>query len=136
MPPKKSKEAIAKAAQSGGAKGKKKKWSKAKTKEKVNNYVLFDEELYKRILSEVPKQRLITPSNLSERFKLSGSLARKAIHHLHEKGLIRKVAECHSQLVYTRAIVAKEEEEKEKEAKEKDAKEAKDSKDSKDKETK
>merc|ERR1712048_249292 len=102
MPPKKTKEAIAKAAASAGSKGKKKKWSKAKSKEKLQNAVLFEEELYNKVVADVPKQRVITPSNLSEKYKLSGSLARKTIIHLHQKGLIRKVSKHNSQLVFTR----------------------------------
>jgi len=82
-----------------------------KAKEKVNNFVLFDQELYKKVVAEVPKQKLITPSSLAEKFKLNGSLARQAIQHLYEKGLIRKVSNHHSQLIYTRATAVKEEEE-------------------------
>merc|ERR1712048_115529 len=110
MPPKKTKEAIAKAAAAAGGKGKKKKWSKAKAKEKLQNAVLFEQELYDRVLAEAPKQRLITPSNLSEKFKLSGSLARKAILHMYANGLIRKVSKHHSQLIFTRQTGAKEDE--------------------------
>merc|ERR1712048_566920 len=66
MPPKKTKEAIAKAAASAGSKGKKKKWSKAKSKEKLQNAVLFEEELYNKVVADVPKQRVITPSKVSE----------------------------------------------------------------------
>ena len=80
------------------------KWSKTKAKEKVNNAVLFDQDLYKKVLAEAPKQRLITPANLSEKFKLNGSLARKAIKHLYEKGLIRRIAHHHSTQIYTRAL--------------------------------
>jgi len=111
--PKKTKEAIAKAAQAGGGKGKKKKWSKAKSKEKLANMVLFSKELYDKVVADVPKQRLITPSNLSEKFKLSGSLARKIILHLFEKGLIRKVSHHNSQMIFTRAAAPVEEPEAE-----------------------
>ena len=46
------------AAAMAGGKGKgKKKWSKGKTREKVQNKVLFDQETYDRCLSEVPKVR-------------------------------------------------------------------------------
>merc|ERR1712244_58951 len=92
MPPKKTKEAIAKAAASSGDKGKKKKWSKGKSKDKLSNQVLFDPELYKKLVADAPKQRVITIANLSEKFRLNGSLARAAIAHLHSKGLIREVS--------------------------------------------
>ncbi|KAB2615092.1 40S ribosomal protein S25-like [Pyrus ussuriensis x Pyrus communis] len=56
-------------AKSGGGKQKKKKWSKGKQKEKVNNMVLFDQGTYDKLLSEVPKYKLITPSILSDRLR-------------------------------------------------------------------
>ncbi|KAL5706343.1 40S ribosomal protein S25 [Ranunculus cassubicifolius] len=58
-----------KPAKSGGGKQKKKKWSKGKQKEKVNNMVLFDQASYDKLLSEVPKYKLITPSILSDRLR-------------------------------------------------------------------
>merc|ERR1712226_899723 len=104
MPPKKSKEAIAKAAAGSGGKSKKKKWSKGKTKDKVQSHVLFNQDLYKKIVADVPKQRVITVANIADKFKVNGALARKTIAHLHEKGLIREVKKHNSILIYTRAI--------------------------------
>ncbi|KAM3220124.1 40S ribosomal protein S25 [Capsicum annuum] len=92
-----------KPAKSGGGKQKKKKWSKGKQKEKVNNMVLFDKATYDKLLSEAPKYKLITPSVLSDRLRISGSLARKAIRDLMGKGSIRMVSAHASQQIYTRA---------------------------------
>ncbi|EXC04421.1 40S ribosomal protein S25 [Morus notabilis] len=92
-----------KPAKSGGGKQKKKKWSKGKQKEKVNNMVLFDPATYDKLLSEAPKYKLITPSILSDRLRISGSLARKAIRELMARGLIRLVSAHASQQIYTRA---------------------------------
>ncbi|KAI3419906.1 40S ribosomal protein S25 [Psidium guajava] len=77
---------------SGGGKQKKKKWSKGKQKEKVNNMVLFDQATYDKLVSEVPKYKLITPSILSDRLRLNGSLARRAIKDLMARGLIRMIS--------------------------------------------
>merc|ERR1712020_141206 len=63
----------------GGGKAKKKKWSKGKTRDK-----------------------LITPSIVSERLKVRGSLARKALDELTQKGLIKQVVQHHAQTIYTR----------------------------------
>merc|ERR1711881_118359 len=104
MPPKKetkTKDAKAKAATSGG-KAKKKKWSKGKVKEKLANLVLFDKNTYEKLLSEVPKQKLITPSIISEKLKVNGSLARRAVKELMAKGLIRVVSSHAAQNIYTR----------------------------------
>jgi len=43
---------------------------------------------------------------VSERLKIRGSLARKALNELHEKGLIRQVIKHHSQIIYTRTTKA------------------------------
>merc|ERR1719427_2282588 len=47
---------------SGGSKQKKKKWSKGKTRDKLNNAILFDKPTYEKLLKEVPSYKLITPS--------------------------------------------------------------------------
>ena len=69
----------------GGGKAKKKKWSKGKTRDKLNNLVLFDKPTYEKLLKEVPTYKLITPSIVSERLKVRGSLARKALDELTQK---------------------------------------------------
>merc|ERR1711893_237861 len=109
MPPKKGDsgkggKAPAKKKKEGGSggKAKKKKWSKGKVRDKLNNLVLFDEVTYDKMLKEVPSYKLITPSVVSERMKISGSLARRALDDMHQKGIIRQVVKHHSQLVYTR----------------------------------
>lgn len=43
------------AAMAGGRGKGKKKWSKGKSREKVSNKVLFDQESYDRLLTECPK---------------------------------------------------------------------------------
>merc|ERR1712172_389131 len=88
----------------GGGKAKKKKWSKGKTRDKLNNLVLFDKPTYEKLLKEVPTYKLITPSIVSERLKVRGSLARKALIELTQKGLIKQVVQHHAQTIYTRVI--------------------------------
>merc|ERR1711988_729795 len=100
----KSKEAKMKAAMAGG-KSKKKKWSKGKVKEKLANLVMFDKPTYDKLLKEIPKAKLITPAVVSERLKVNGSIARLAIRHLEEKGVIALVGDKSSALmIYTRKI--------------------------------
>ncbi|BFG21004.1 40S ribosomal protein S25 [Prunus yedoensis var. nudiflora] len=105
MAPKKDKAPppSSKPAKSGGGKQKKKKWSKGKQKEKVNNMVLFDQGTYDKLIAEAPKYKLITPSILSDRLRINGSLARKAIRDLMARGAIRMVSAHASQQIYTRA---------------------------------
>ncbi|PBC33868.1 40S ribosomal protein S25 [Apis cerana cerana] len=85
-----------------GGKAKKKKWSKGKVRDKLNNQVLFDKSTYEKLLKEVPQYKLITPSIVSERLKIRGSLARRALIELQQKGLIKQVVQHHAQLIYTR----------------------------------
>merc|ERR1712204_46143 len=100
----KSKEAKMKAAMVGG-RSKKKKWSKGKVKEKLANLVMFDKGTYDKLMKEIPKAKLITPAVVSERLKVNGSVARMAIRHLEEKGLIAHVGEKHHALmIYTRKV--------------------------------
>ena len=56
--PQKSKEAKAKAA-SGGGKKSKKKWSKGKSRDKLQNMCLFDKPTYDRVLKEVPNYKVL-----------------------------------------------------------------------------
>merc|ERR1712048_897491 len=76
-----------------------------------NNLVLFDKGTYDKLYKEVPTYRLITPSIVSERLKVRGSLARQALLELQEKGSIRQEVAHRSQLVYTRVTKDIEEDE-------------------------
>jgi len=95
----------------GGGKAKKKKWSKGKSRDKLNNLVLFDQNTYEKLYKEVPTYKLITPSIVSERLKVRGSLARRALLELSDKGLIKEVVAHRSQFIYTRVTKDNEEEE-------------------------
>ena len=80
----------------GGAKTKKKSWTKIKVKEKLNNVVYLDAKLYERVVKEAPKFLVITVSELCNKFKVNGAVARKIIRDLHTKNLIRQVGDHHS----------------------------------------
>merc|ERR1711862_151624 len=59
---------------------------------------------YDKLYKEVPTYKLITPSIVSERLKVRGSLAKRALDEMAEKGLIKRVSAHRSQLIYTRMI--------------------------------
>merc|ERR1712127_833360 len=92
------------AAAMAGGKGKKKKWSKGKNRDKVDNKVLFSKEQWERFNSEVPKMKLITVSTVVEKLKISGGLARRALNGMAEEGQIRAVCVSRAQRIYTRNI--------------------------------
>jgi small subunit ribosomal protein S25e len=81
----------------------------------LNNLVLFDKGTYDKLLKEVPTYKLITPAIVSERLKVRGSLAQKALRELLSKGLIRQVVAHNAQSIYTRVIKEEDEGEAEKE---------------------
>merc|ERR1712146_295465 len=85
-----------------GASAKKKKWSKGKVREKLNNLVVFDQATYDRMMKEVATFKLVTPSAISERLKVNGSLARKAIQECLKAGTIKLVDKHSGQYIYTR----------------------------------
>lgn len=70
------------------------------------NLVLMDKATYDKLLKEIPASKVITPSIVSERLKVNGSLARRAIRELANKGLIREVTKHHRQTLYTRATAS------------------------------
>merc|ERR1719435_588905 len=86
----------------GGGKAKKKKWSKGKSRDKLNNLVLFDKNTYDKLYKEVPSYELITPSIVSERLKVRGSLAKRALEEMASKGVVKLVSAHRSQIIYTR----------------------------------
>ncbi|CDJ56581.1 R1 protein, putative [Eimeria maxima] len=89
---KKTKEQIA-AAAAAGSKKNKKKWSKGKSKDKLNYAVMFDQATLDKFMAEVPKMKLVTPYTICERLRINASLARRGIRELYSKGLIRPLVE-------------------------------------------
>jgi small subunit ribosomal protein S25e len=58
---------------------------------------------YEKLIGEVTKYKMITPSVLADRLRINGSLARAAIRDLAEQGLIKEVSKSNMQQIYTRA---------------------------------
>eukprot|EP00056_Hartaetosiga_gracilis_P011162 m.167052 g.167052 ORF g.167052 m.167052 type:complete len:84 (+) comp13461_c0_seq2:6433-6684(+) len=79
-----------------------KKWSKGKTRDKLNNACLMNGETMERLQNEVPTYKLITPAVVSDRLKIKGSLARSALKKLLEQGVIKEVVKHNGQVIYTR----------------------------------
>jgi len=91
---------------SAGGKKQKKKWSKGKVKDKAQHAVILDKATADKLNKDVQSYRLITVATLVDRLKINGSLARKALKDLEEKGQIKKVVG-HSKLsIYTRAVAS------------------------------
>merc|ERR1712111_253840 len=85
-----------------GAKKQKKKWSKGKVKDKAQHAVILDKATSDKLYKDVQSYRLITVATLVDRLKINGSLARRCLADLEEKGQIKKIsdtASCRSTLV-------------------------------------
>lgn len=123
--------AIQAPAASSGGKKQKKKWSKGKgrswslyicavqsmrrshvllpadgisVKDKANHAVVLDKATSDKLNKDVQSYRLITVAVLVDRLKINGSLARKALADLEEKGVIKKVVGHSKGSIYTRAV--------------------------------
>lgn len=60
-------------------------------KDKANHAVVLDKATSDKLNKDVQSYRLITVATLVDRLKINGSLARKALNDLEEKGQIKKV---------------------------------------------
>ena len=91
----------------GDSKGKKKKWSKSKVKDKLDSAVYFDQEILDKFVNEIPaKSKVITPAVVADKLKVGVSLARRALRDLEARGTIQMVGDPHSSLkIYTKASV-------------------------------
>lgn len=62
-----------------------------------------------KLYKEVPTYKLITCGVLMDRMKINGSVARKILAELEDKGLIKRVHSSASLNIYTRATAVAEE---------------------------
>ena len=69
--------------------------------------MFFDENLWKRVSTDVPKMRLITVATLMDKFKINGSLARTLIRHMLNNKTIKTVGEHHHSMYILTTTVEK-----------------------------
>ena len=90
------KDKVPKALRTGGD-VKRKKWSKSKQKEKLNNQVYWTKQLHEKLLKDiVNKETYLTASKISDKLKVTMSLAREALKELREQEQIVPSIEYHS----------------------------------------
>ena len=65
--------------------------------------MILDKSTSDKLYKDVQSYRLITVAVLVDRLKINGSLARKALNDLEEKGMIKKVVGHSRGGIYTRA---------------------------------
>ena len=71
-------------------------------KDKANHAVVLDKATSDKLQKDVQSYRLITVAVLVDRLKINGSLARKAMKDLEDKGLIKKVVGHSKMQVYSK----------------------------------
>lgn len=74
-----------------------KKWSKAKSKDKLNNTVFWTKASYEKLLRDIiPNEPYLTPSVISQKLKINVSFARQAIRELLSENKLAPTHEYHS----------------------------------------
>lgn len=92
-----------KVAKAGGSgKNKKKKWSKGKVRDKLENAAFLDQATYDKAAKEIAKMTLVTPAIVSEKFKLKVSVARRLMLDLVANNIISQVNKSHTTLICTK----------------------------------
>jgi small subunit ribosomal protein S25e len=79
-------------------------WSKGKVKDKAQHAVMLDKATSDKLNKDVQSYRLVTVATLVDRLKVNGSLARKCLKDLEDRGLIKPVVTHSKMKIYTRAI--------------------------------
>ena len=93
----KAKTKVPKVLKPGGGAVKKKKWSSAKSKDKLNLSVFWTKQAHEKLLKDlVAKEAYLTPSKVSDKLKVNVSCAREALQELLKKEVLKPVDEYHS----------------------------------------
>ena len=88
---------VPKALKPGGGAVKKKKWSAAKSKDKLNLSVFWTKQAHEKLLKDlVAKETFLTPSRVSDKLKVNVSCAREALQELIKNEVLKPVDEYHS----------------------------------------
>lgn len=70
-------------------------------KDKAQHAVILDKTTNEKLQKDVQSYRLITVAVLVDRLKINGSLARRALKDLEERGQIKKIVSHSSSNVYS-----------------------------------
>lgn len=71
-------------------------------KDKANHAVVLDKTVQEKLNKDVQSYRLVTVAVLVDRLKINGSLARRALNDLEEKGVIKKVVSHNACNIYSK----------------------------------
>merc|ERR1711897_93650 len=99
----KTKEQKLQAALAGSKKSKKKKWAKGRVKEKKNNMAVLMPDEYTAAMRDIPKMKLVSVSTVSEKLRITGTLAYRLIRKLANEGTLKKRYDSGGFLLYTKS---------------------------------
>merc|ERR1712130_610191 len=91
------------AALAGSKKSKKKKWAKGRVKEKKNNAAILLPDEYETALKEIPKMKAVTVATVSEKLRITGSLAYRLIMKMAKEGTLTRVVKSRGFLLYKKS---------------------------------
>ena len=92
-----TKDKVPKALRPSGDGAKRKKWSKSKQKEKLNNSVFWTKPLHAKLIKDIiGKEPYVTTSMVSDKLKVNMSMAREALKELREQEQVVPSSEYHS----------------------------------------
>ena len=81
-----TKDKVPKAVRPSGDGAQRKKWSKSKQKEKLNNAVFWTKPLHAKLIKDIiGKEPYVTTSMVSDKLKVNMSMAREALKELREQ---------------------------------------------------
>ncbi|KAL0226427.1 hypothetical protein P9112_013751 [Eukaryota sp. TZLM1-RC] len=83
-----------------------KKWSKGRVRDKLNNNCFLTKDIHAKLMKDIPSKRLITPFIVSESLKVSATVAKIVLRQMAEEGSIKPVAQHSALQIYTRATEA------------------------------
>ena len=89
----KAKPKVPKVLKPGGGAVKKKKWSAAKSKDKLNLSVFWTKQAHEKLKDLVAKEAYLTPSKVSDKLKVNVSCAREALQELIKNEVLKPVDE-------------------------------------------
>ncbi len=83
------------------------KWTKGKAKEKVDHAVFVDKATHEKLITGIPKiGKHVSVSQVIEKYKVVGSIARMVLKQLADSGAIKSVEQHSKQGLFTPVAVA------------------------------
>ncbi|KAL0222160.1 hypothetical protein RCL1_002014 [Eukaryota sp. TZLM3-RCL] len=84
--------------------GARKKWSKGRVRDKINNAVFLTKEARNKLMKEIPSKKVITPYVVSDALKVNVTVAKDVLRQLVADGVIRPISTHSTLSIYSRSV--------------------------------